>query len=197
MIRIKESPITIAASQTLAPILAFSITPDQQTSLRVDIYLGKVAGTGDIILQDTSAFGIWNTIKTVTVAPSTDKSVSGVSTAANTLTITAHGYVEDQAIVLNSSATTPGGVDAGRAYLVHVVDANTIQLKTSPSNIVIDITTAGSGTITASAVTLVSIPVQAVDASDQAFTPVRRSVRLVATTDVAETIQVVHIKHNA
>lgn len=79
--------------------------------------------------------------------------VSGLNVAADTLTITAHGYlVGDGPLYVSSTVAIPAGLNAVTAYYAIVVDANTIKLATSVANtlagIAIDITSAGSGTIT-------------------------------------------------
>lgn len=197
MNRILDKAANVAASQTDAPVVTFATTPAQQTSLRVDAYIGRVAGTPDLKLQDSSGLNVWNAVKSVTLSPSTNKTVSAVSTSADTLTCTGHAYPEDTVVVINSTSTTPGGVAAGTPYYVKVIDANTFQLKQSPSSNPVDITASGAGTITATQVTLASIAVQETDTADQAFTPVRRSCRLVADTGASETVQVVYVYQNS
>lgn len=93
-----------------------------------------------------------------------DKTVSAVSAANNTLTITAHGLsTGDGPIRLASTGTLPGGIAASTDYWVIKVDADTIKLAatfagTGGADIAglpsgnpvtpVDITSAGSGTIT-------------------------------------------------
>lgn len=105
----------------------------------------------------------WETrrVNTLTFAP---KTVSTVTPAADTLTIAAHGLSNgDGPIHIASSGTLPGGLAAATDYWVILVDVNTIKLATTyvrtggqqplgAGNTVtpIDITSAGTGTITIS-----------------------------------------------
>ena len=81
--------------------------------------------------------------------------VSGVSTGADTLTITAHGLATgDGPLRISSTGTVPGGAAAATDYWAIVVDANTVKLAATFANAVaasptaIDLTSAGTGTIT-------------------------------------------------
>jgi hypothetical protein len=82
-----------------------------------------------------------------------DKTVSSVSAAANTLSVTAHGLATGDMLKVSSTLTVPTGLTAGTIYYAIKVDADTIKLATSLLNAklgtAIDITGAGTGTITA------------------------------------------------
>lgn len=81
--------------------------------------------------------------------------VESVDATANTLTLTAHGLLTgDGPIRIASTLTVPGGLVAATDYWAVRVDANTIRLAethalaVAASPTTIDITSAGSGTIT-------------------------------------------------
>ncbi len=80
------------------------------------------------------------------------QTVSAVSTGADTITVTGHGFNDGEGpFQVTSTGTVPGGLSATGIYYVAVVDANTLQLHGSPLGAlggkVIDLTSAGSGTI--------------------------------------------------
>jgi hypothetical protein len=88
------------------------------------------------------------------------KTISAVSTGADTLTITGHGLLTgDGPIQFASSGSLPAPLVAATNYWPVVVDANTIKVASTFQNavavvpVVIDLTTAGSGTITIVATT--------------------------------------------
>lgn len=71
---------------------------------------------------------------------------SDVSAANDTITIAGHDFVEGDNCYINGAGTPPTGLQFYHNYYVHVVDANTIKLKTweAPAGY-IDITAAGTG----------------------------------------------------
>jgi hypothetical protein len=162
----------------------FRITASGSRSLRADIYVGKVVATGSVTgkLAHSSGYNIWSNTNTVTITASTDKTISSVDTSANTLTSTTHGFVEDQAVVLYSSGETPAPIKPNLIYYVQKVDANTIKLKESIGGPAIDITAAGSGTITTCAARCFSITMQETVSGDQSYTPLKALGRVVVTT---------------
>lgn len=66
--------------------------------------------------------------------------------ATDTMTSTAHGLANDQAVMVSSTGTLPAPLTSTGVYIVSNAAANTFKLKGSLSGAVIDITTAGSGT---------------------------------------------------
>jgi len=80
-----------------------------------------------------------------------DKAVSAVSTAANTLTVTAHGLLTgDGPVRLTTTGTAPGGLALATDYWAIRVDENTLQLVATFLGAIetpapIDITSAGTG----------------------------------------------------
>jgi hypothetical protein len=75
---------------------------------------------------------------------------ANVNVTANTITVTAHGYTDDDIVTLvKVSGTVPGNLLSSNSYFVQVVNANTIKLALlpqQPQSAAIDITSAGSGT---------------------------------------------------
>jgi len=75
---------------------------------------------------------------------------AGVDTAANSLTITGHGYTVGQALTVGTAvgATLAAGLDENTQYFAIVIDANTIALATSVAlagaGTAVDITTTGT-----------------------------------------------------
>ncbi|WP_075089551.1 hypothetical protein [Verrucomicrobium spinosum] len=70
---------------------------------------------------------------------------------ANTLTAAAHGLAEGTPVKVASSGTVPGGLTAGTVYYVKNTDTNTLQLSAALGGAVLDLTSAGTGTITVTA----------------------------------------------
>jgi hypothetical protein len=87
----------------------------------------------------------------------TDKffATTDVNTSTDAITITAHGFAQDQIVRFTTTGSLPGGLSAGTNYYVIWIDANTIKLGTSYANShvgnVRDITSTGSGTHTITA----------------------------------------------
>jgi len=81
-----------------------------------------------------------------------NRTVSGVDTSLNTLTITAHGFFTGQSMTLTTSGGLPSPLAISTTYYVIVVDANTISLATTLQraqvSTAIDIATSGTGTQT-------------------------------------------------
>ncbi len=88
-----------------------------------------------------------------------------IDTTANTITITAHGFVTGLAVQASSTGTLPSPLLTATDYYVIVVDENTIKLATTLNNAIagtaIDLTDKGSnnavGTLTADALTGASV----------------------------------------
>ena len=74
---------------------------------------------------------------------------SDVNTTTNRITLTSHGYVNNDQVVfgVNSGSTLSSGLTANTRYHVKVIDANTIELYSDVAlTTIIDITSTGSGT---------------------------------------------------
>lgn len=96
-------------------------------------------------LRFARAFLSYNTVQNVAWAPATHV-VTGDATA-NTLTKTAHGLANGQKGRMTGSAL-PAPLAADTDYWVVGAAANTFQLAATKGGAAIDLTTAGSGTIT-------------------------------------------------
>lgn len=134
------------------------IMPEYQPAYAMPRSMYNKVGTGaDTVVSPASAKylvtravkGAWN------LRPGRDVAltVSAVTAAADTLTVTGHGLRDGFGPYFVASTTTlPGGVTASTNYWVKVVDANTLKLATSLDalgrGVYVDITSAGSGTIT-------------------------------------------------
>lgn len=179
-------------------------TPATQQSLRVSIFVGQVAGTVDLALQDTDAYNVWNDVKATTIGASTDKTITFTANNAN-ITSTAHGFLTGDWIAFADTAgsaamPTNGGTGAiittAVGYVVQSIDANTFRIRAQdmPSSPVLIPGSAGTGTITATVIREASLTVQAVASADQTVTPLRGGLRLRATTGASESIQIIEIK---
>ena len=188
--------VNIPASQTAAKAADFTINDDMRTNLKVDILVGKVAGTPSVLLQDSTGFGNWNTLKSVALTASTDQTVSSVNATTGVLTVAAHGYTQGQLITLNSSGTVPGGLLPGDRYFVANPTTNTFQLYLLEGNSVAQssFTDAGSGTITVTAVQWATVALNVEVAGDQAVMPLRPMGRVAVTTGAGQTVQVVDVR---
>lgn len=178
---------TAASSESLLP--AFQVSNAGSRSLRVDVFTGKVAGTGDLVLQDSTAYGIWNDVKTVALAASTDSAVT-FDLTDNEADLTAHGFSEDSPVVFNTSGTLPNPLRPGVIYFASPVSANSFKIKTQGGNSLPVDLSGGTGSHTVTALGMTSIIVQEVVSGDQADTPVRSLARVKVDMDTAETCQV-------
>lgn len=75
-----------------------------------------------------------------------------VNTTSEEITVTGHGYSNDQLVVITSTGTVPGNLTAGTQYYVVRVNDNTIKLASSITNsrnkTAINISSQGTGTHT-------------------------------------------------
>ena len=174
----------------------FRVTASGSRSCRVDLYVGKVVATGSVTgkVKHSSGYNIWADAKTVTITASTDKTVSSVDDTTNVLSSTAHGFTSDQPIVFYSSAATPSPIVPGRIYYARRVDADSYAVRESIGGPDLDITAAGSGTITACAARCFSISHQETDSGDWAYTPLKGLGRaVVSQTNSADRCQLVDV----
>lgn len=79
-----------------------------------------------------------------------NKTISGASSSADTLTVTAHGMFTGQSVTVTTTGTLPSPLVVSTTYYVRVVDANTIKLASTLAdalaNSTINLLSAGSGT---------------------------------------------------
>lgn len=191
-----HTSVIVPASQALGEVTRFQVNNENRLNFRLDVYLGQVAGTPVLKLQDTNGHEIWTTQKTSSaLSASTDVTVTPDFTTG-IFTATAHGFAESALVVLNSSGTVPGGLRVGAKYYVRLIDANSFYLSTHQvvGNLPVGYNDNGSGTITATLVTLTSMTLNVQVAGDQASLPLRPNARLVATTTGGQTVQVVDVR---
>jgi hypothetical protein len=81
-------------------------------------------------------------------AYSTTKTISAVNTGTETFTSNTHGYANGTPVQVSATTTLPAPLVAATTYYVINAAANTYQLSLTETGSAIDITTAGSGTIT-------------------------------------------------
>ena len=81
-------------------------------------------------------------------AYSTTKTITGVNTGTETFTSNAHGYSNGTPVQVASTGTLPAPLVAATTYYIVNSAANTYQLSLTATGSAIDITTAGTGTIT-------------------------------------------------
>ena len=74
--------------------------------------------------------------------------ITSVDTGTDTLTSNNHGYPDGTAVLISSTVSAPGNIVQGIVYYVVGATTNTFQLATSAGGAAIDISSAGSGTIT-------------------------------------------------
>lgn len=83
--------------------------------------------------------------------------VADVTAAADTVTITAHGYLTGTKVTLTTTTTLPAGLATSTDYFLIAVDADTLSFATNQANALagtaIDITDAGTGTHTVAVTT--------------------------------------------
>lgn len=79
---------------------------------------------------------------------SNPKTVSSVDDATDTLTSNGHGLADGTAVKIHAATTLPGGLSATRVYYIRDTATNTFKLATTAGGTAVDLTSAGSGTIT-------------------------------------------------
>lgn len=193
--RVGAQDSSVAASQTNAVVSKpFPVTAGGSQHARIDIYTGKVvvAAAVSAAIQDSSGYNIWTTKKSVSITASTQKTFTADS-STDQLTAAGHGLVEDQPFILTVVGVLPAPLQPSVVYYALVVSANVIQVKASPGASPIDLTSAGSGANTLTAVGLFSIPLLDEVAGDQTYLPLRSMARIVATTGAGDSLEIVDI----
>lgn len=193
----KKGVVSIPASQTNALVAESNrqTAGALQHAMRIDVFTG-IAAVGSAITakhQHSNMPGLWTDGKTVSITASTDASATA-NAAADTLTVTSHGLVENQPVVIGGT-TVPGGTMPKTIYYTKVVDANTIQLKANNDSSVIDITSTGTS-VTVTAVRVFSISYQANVAGDQSHMPLRANGRVVCTTGAGDSVDILAVLVN-
>jgi hypothetical protein len=75
--------------------------------------------------------------------------VSSIDTGADEFTAAGHGFSDGDRVKIHASTTLPGGVSGSRLYYVINSATNTFELSKTDGGSALDVTSAGSGTITA------------------------------------------------
>lgn len=70
---------------------------------------------------------------------------SDISAGADTITITAHGFVNNDVIAFGDGSVDPGGLTAGTYYYAVAVTTNNFKLAATPGGAPINITSSGTG----------------------------------------------------
>lgn len=76
------------------------------------------------------------------------RTVSSIDTGTETLTCNAHGYANGTPIRFKTSGTIPSGLSVDTTYYVIDQAANTLKVSTTAGGTAVNITSAGSGTLT-------------------------------------------------
>lgn len=189
-----QNAALVPSSQTLLPVASLGISHENSRNIRIDYYLGKVAGTPALLLQDTNGLGFWNTAKSVSLTASTQITVTPAF-GTGVFAATAHGLLNGQLVGLNSSGTVPGNLNAAIKYFVTNAVADSFQLATSIGGLPVSFTDNGTGTVTVTAASLVSISLNIEVSGDQAVLPLRPTARIAATTNGGQSIQLLDVRY--
>ena len=191
-------PSNYGASLTNAPISEnFGQTAGAlQSAFRAEVVVGVVTVTTAITAKHrhNNSAGLWVDGKTVAITASTQTSVTA-DASTDVLTAAAHGYVDNQPIVI-SGTTMPGGVEARTIYWVKLLTGNTFQLRSAhDSSGIVDITSAGSS-VSATPVRSFSITYLPTVAGDQSHMPLRPNGQVVLTTGASDSVDVLSVRIN-
>jgi len=134
---------TIALSNISFDATLVDVTDTLTTTATVD-----PTGTQSIGTLDSYNVTIWDKQGLSGVSNTKAFTSDAVDATTNNITLTAHGFSDNQAVVIfpAAGATMPGGVTGGRAYVIRTIDANTFYLtRYWSSTTKVDITSQGSG----------------------------------------------------
>ena len=184
--------VTAPASAT-TEVCKLTINNEMRLNLVVDCYLGQVASTPALKLQDSLGYAIWTDVKSATLSASSDQTVT-VSGA--TWTAASHGFTNGQMLTINSSGNVPGGVQLNKRYFAANVTTNTFELtELQNSNAVSIVTTdSGTGTLKVTAATVITFRVNAEVAGDQSVCPIRPQGRIAVVATGGQTAQVLDVR---
>lgn len=73
---------------------------------------------------------------------------TAINTTSNTITSANNGFANGDRVIVNSSATAPGGLTSGNTYYIVGVSGNSFQLSSTSGGAGIDFSSAGTGTLT-------------------------------------------------
>jgi hypothetical protein len=187
--------VQIPASQTLTQATAFGISHENRLNCKLDLFLGQVSGTPTIYWQDSNGHGVWNTIKSSALSASTDITVTADYTTG-TFTAASHGLTNGQLVGLSSSGFVPGNLDPQTRYFVTNATLNTFQLSVSQTGSMLPASFSdnGSGTITVTAATVLTLSVNVQVSGDQTVLPLRPTSRIAVTTNGGQAVQLLDVR---
>lgn len=197
---------TLAASQTNQVISELAgISAGDSLFLLWQIKLSALVLTNAISfkLQHTLGDGVWYDVGSQANVAAVQKTCtdSDVDATANTFTITSHGFLTGDRVLLSTAGTLPADATAGEVWIIKV-DANTVKIAASLADAIagtaIDISTTGSGTFLFGQADYVG-RLLATDSSDVAQLPLGGAVRLVVTSGASDTATIsgVRMSHRA
>lgn len=184
--------VTAPASAT-TEITKLTLDNEMRLNVVMDVYLGQVASTPSLRLQDSLGYGVWNDAKTTALSASTDKTVT---VSGSTWTAASHGYTAGQMVVINSTGQIPGGYYPGTRAFVQAPTTNTFTLSAinDPKASPIVTTDSGTGTLTVTAMTVVTLRLNVNVAGDQAVMPLRPLGRIAIVASGGQTAQVLDVR---
>lgn len=170
----------------------YPVSSNGQMGLVASLFVGKcsVAGTTEILVQDSLGYGVWSTAKTekAAITSSTEKTATFTADTSD-ITITAHGYATGSFVVFSGTAL-PAGIDAGKAYRVENVSANVIRVSDRASSAVVVPTSTGTS-VSATAVREFRITLNSNNSTLSSQMPLAAIIRPVLTKANNDSVQVV------
>jgi hypothetical protein len=163
---------------------------------RFSVILGRVAGTPGFQVQHGTLPGIFADTKAMTDAVASAGSTCTFTAGSNVVSCTSHGFSEGQHIAFATSGVLPPEYLPSHLYRVaRVIDsdsfiAEVVQQAGYSNNVA---SAVGSGTHKAVAAQEVSITFNPEVVADVAYLPLKQALRVVCTTDVSETAQILAI----
>jgi hypothetical protein len=106
-------------------------------------YLQYANNGGGTDIGGLTSFSYYYVVNTP--APTTVSASGLVTTATDTINITAHGYSDDYPVIYTASATAIGGLTSNTIYYIKSSTANTFKLAATSGGAAIDLTTTGTG----------------------------------------------------
>lgn len=190
------SPRSIPALQTdLVCSQDIGRDVDKDGTLRVDLMLGRIAGTPQFTLQQADSIGTWEDVETIEAVEALGTTCT-FTAGSLVVAATAHPFTEGQLVTFSSTGQLPTGIRGAHLYRVtQVLSANSVSIvqhnvvsfaNNIPEN-------AGSGTHSIVAVSYLSSRLLPNIVADQPYLPTRRILRWCATTALGETAQVIGV----
>lgn len=169
------------------------ITAGGSRNLRVDLYT-SVSDGGTVTLQHSSGYQVWTTAKTSAALPVEAGTAATASASTDEITSTSHGLADNEPFSLSSTGEVPAPLKADTVYYAQLIDANTIKVRSEPSGPAINLTSAGSGTITLAPISVTSIQLNVEVAGDQGVMPLKSDGRLIVGTASTSTTRLISAK---